>query len=122
METEEILKKIEGELESWMNHSIRGMKSGNPVYFQGKITLIHDLQSVIYDIREQLKMEKQFHKFLPGEHVLHEGKKAEVVDTYASGGVLIRIGAKTYKAVLPGEIQLCGPDGDAPRGEEVRFG
>ena len=62
------------------------------------------------------------HKFLPGEQVLHDGKKAEVVDTYANGGVLIRIGSRTYKAVLPNEIQLCGPDGDAPRGEEVRFG
>ena len=66
--------------------------------------------------------EQESRKFLPGEQVLHEGKKAEVVDTYASGGILIRIGARTYKAVLPNEIQLCGPDGDAPRGTEVRFG
>ena len=66
--------------------------------------------------------QKQLRKFLPGESVLHDGKKAEVVDTYASGAILIRIGSRTYKSVLPGEIQLCGPDGDEPRGSEVRFG
>lgn len=66
--------------------------------------------------------QKQLRKFLPGEAVLHDGKKAEVVDTYASGAILIRIGSRTYKSVLPGEIQLCGPDGDEPRGSEVRFG
>ncbi len=62
------------------------------------------------------------HTFLPGDKVLHDGKEAEVVDTYASGAILIRIGSRTYKSVLPGEIQLCGPDGDEPRGSEVRFG
>ena len=50
------------------------------------------------------------------------GRKAEVVETYANGSVLIRIGSRTYKSVQHGEIQLCGPDGDEPRGEEVRFG
>lgn len=62
------------------------------------------------------------HKFLPGEKVLMRGRKAEVVETYANGSVLIRIGSRTYKSVQPGEIQLCGPDGYEPRGEEVRFG
>lgn len=62
------------------------------------------------------------HKFLPGEKVLMRGRKAEVVETYANGSVLIRIGSRTYKSVQPGEIQPCGPDGDEPRGEEVRFG
>lgn len=62
------------------------------------------------------------HKFLPGEKVLMRGRKAEVVETFANGSVLIRIGSRTYKSVQPGEIQLCGPDGDEPRGEEVRFG
>lgn len=62
------------------------------------------------------------HEFLPGEKVLNEGKKAEVVSTYANGSVLIRIGSRTYKSVQPGEIQLCGPDGNEPRGAEVHFG
>ena len=62
------------------------------------------------------------HKFLPGETVIHQGKKAEVIDTYASGGVLIRVGMNTYKTVLPGDIEPCGPDGGEPRGTEVRFG
>lgn len=67
-------------------------------------------------------MEKQYHKFLPGERVLHEGKDAEVVDAYANGGILIRIGSRTYKSVLPGELEYCGPDGGEPRGLDVRFG
>lgn len=61
-------------------------------------------------------------RYLPGEKVLHQGEQAEVIDTYASGSVMIRIGTKTYKTVQPGELQVCGPDGGAPRGEEVRFG
>lgn len=61
-------------------------------------------------------------RYLPGEKVIHNGEQAEVIDTYASGSVMIRIGNKTYKAVQPGELQMCGPDGGAPSGEEVRFG
>ena len=61
-------------------------------------------------------------RYLPGEKVIHNGEQAEVIDTYASGSVMIRIGNKTYKTVQPGELQMCGPDGGAPRGEEVRFG
>lgn len=61
-------------------------------------------------------------RYLPGEKVIHNGEQAEVIDTYASGSVMIRIGANTYKTVRPGELQMCGPDGGEPRGEEVRFG
>ena len=61
------------------------------------------------------------HTFLPGDKVLYDGKEAEVVDTYPTS-ITIRIGRNTYKSVLPGEIQRCGPDGKEPRGEEVRFG
>lgn len=53
--------------------------------------------------------------------VIHDGKEAEVIDTYPTS-ITIRIGRNTYKSVLPGEIQRCGPDGGEPRGEEVRFG
>lgn len=50
------------------------------------------------------------------------GRKAEVVETYANGSVLIRIGARTYKSVQPGELDLCGPDGNEPRDPKVHFG
>ena len=59
--------------------------------------------------------------FTPGERVMHQGKEAEVLDVYPNS-VVIRIGRNTYKTVLPGDIELCGPDGKEPRGEEVRFG
>ena len=62
------------------------------------------------------------HKFLPGEKVLMRGRKAEVVETYANGSVLIRIGSRTYKSVHPGELDLCGPDGGEPRDPKVHFG
>jgi hypothetical protein len=61
------------------------------------------------------------HTFLPGEKVRHKGKDAEVLDVYPKS-VTIRIGRSTYKTVPTGELELCGPDGEAPRGEEVRFG
>ena len=61
------------------------------------------------------------HHFLPGDQVLHQGQKAEVVDAYPTS-ITIRIGRNTYKSVLPGELQRCGPDGEEPRGTEVRFG
>ena len=61
-------------------------------------------------------------RYLPGEKVIHNGEQAEVIDTYASGSVMIRIGSETHEAVQPGERQMCGPDGGAHRGEEVRFG
>lgn len=47
------LAMVKAELDKWMNHSVRGMKSGNAAYFQGKITLIHDLQSFIYELEHQ---------------------------------------------------------------------
>lgn len=51
METkEQVLNVLRFELNKWLNHSVRGMKSGNPAYFQGKITLIHDLLAFLYDV------------------------------------------------------------------------
>ena len=51
MTTEEALAAIKAELDKWMNHSTRMMEhGGNSAYFQGKITLITDLRSLIYDI------------------------------------------------------------------------
>lgn len=60
METEKIIQKMDPreqiinafrlELDKWLKHSVRGMKSGNPAYFQGKITLIHDLLAFLYDV------------------------------------------------------------------------
>ena len=38
------------ELAKWMEHSVRGMKKGNPAYFQGKITLITDLLAFIHEL------------------------------------------------------------------------
>ena len=53
METkEQVLNALRLELDKWLKHSVRGMKSGNPAYFQGKITLIHDLLGFIYDFDE----------------------------------------------------------------------
>ena len=46
-----VLDAVDLELAKWLNHSVAGMKQGNPAYFQGKITLIHDLQGVIFDLR-----------------------------------------------------------------------
>ena len=51
MTKEEALAAIKAELDKWMNHSTRMMEhGGNSAYFQGKITLITDLRSLIYDI------------------------------------------------------------------------
>lgn len=61
------------------------------------------------------------HTFLPGDRVIHDGKEAEVIDTYPAS-ITIRIGRNTYKSVLPGEIQRCGPDGNEPRDPKVHFG
>ena len=53
METkEQVLNALRLELDKWLKHSVRGMKSGNPAYFQGKITLIHDLLGFVHDIDE----------------------------------------------------------------------
>jgi hypothetical protein len=53
METkEQVLNALRLELDKWLKHSVRGMKSGNPAYFQGKITLIHDLFGFVHDIDE----------------------------------------------------------------------
>ena len=53
METkEQVLNALRMELDKWLKHSVRGMKSGNPAYFQGKITLIHDLFGFVHDIDE----------------------------------------------------------------------
>ena len=49
---EQVLNALRLELNKWLNHSVRGMKSGNPAYFQGKITLIHDLLGFVHDIDE----------------------------------------------------------------------
>lgn len=121
-QAEWILDRIEAELKKWTDHSIRGMKSGNVSYFQGKIALIADLQTRIYEIRQEMKESDVNPEYLRGDKVIHGGKTAEVVDTYANGALLIRIGRNTFKTVLPGEVQLCGPDGNEPRGPEVRFG
>ena len=57
METkEQVLNAIKKELDKWENHSVRGMKSGNPAYFQGKITLIHDLRGFIYDLEHDKEL------------------------------------------------------------------
>lgn len=61
------------------------------------------------------------HIFLPGDHVLHQGKEAEVLDVYPKS-VMIRIGRNTYKTVGHGEIEPCGPDGGPVPGTDVRFG
>lgn len=50
MTTEEALAAIKAELDRWTEHSVRGMRNGNPAYFQGKIALITDLQSFITDL------------------------------------------------------------------------
>lgn len=53
METKaQVLNALRMELDNWLKHSVRGMKSGNPAYFQGKITLIHDLLLFVHDIDE----------------------------------------------------------------------
>ena len=53
METkEQVLNALRLELDKWLKDSVRGMKSGNPAYFQGKITLIHDLLWFVHDIDE----------------------------------------------------------------------
>ena len=49
---EQVLNALRLELDKWLKHSVRGMKSGNPAYFQGKITLIHDLLGFVHDIDE----------------------------------------------------------------------
>lgn len=55
METkEQVLNAFRLELDKWLKHSVRGMKSGNTAYFQGKITLIHDLLGFIHDIDEEI--------------------------------------------------------------------
>ena len=71
METkEQVLNAFRLELNKWLNHSIRGMKSGNPAYFQGKITLIHDLLGFIHDIDNQEEsdksLEEEINKWLDG--------------------------------------------------------
>ena len=48
-----VLDAVDLELAKWLNHSVAGMKQGNPAYFQGKVTLIHDLRGVIYDLRHE---------------------------------------------------------------------
>lgn len=64
METkEQVLNVIRNDLNKWLNHSVRGMKSGNPAYFQGKITLIHDLLGLIYDIEFEPERLPRFKTF-----------------------------------------------------------
>ena len=64
METkEQVLNVLRLELNKWLNHSVRGMKSGNPAYFQGKITLIHDLLGLIYDIEFEPERLPRFKTF-----------------------------------------------------------
>lgn len=67
------------------------------------------------------EMEQTEHNYLPGEHVLHQGEEAEVVDVYPKS-IMIRIGRNTYKTVLPGQVEPCGPDGGSVPGNDVRFG
>ena len=61
------------------------------------------------------------HKIQRGDHVLHQGKDAEVLDVYPKS-VMIRIGRNTYKTVSAGELEPCGPDGGPISGTDVRFG
>ena len=67
------------------------------------------------------EMEQTEHNYLPGEHVLHQGEEAEVVDVYPKS-IMIRIGRNTYKSVSPGELEPCAPDGGPVPGKDVRFG
>ena len=45
------LKAMDKELDKWADHAIRGMKEGNPAYFQARIALIEELKSWIYEGR-----------------------------------------------------------------------
>lgn len=49
----EQVKEIQDRLLTWMDHSIRGQRKGNPVYFQGKIALITDMLDFINSLPEQ---------------------------------------------------------------------
>lgn len=76
----------------------------------------------IYVYHEFEDMNKEItRKFLPGEKVRYKGQDAEVLDVYPNT-IVVRIGRNTYKSVKHGELEVCGPDGDKPRGEEVCFG
>ena len=76
----------------------------------------------IYIYHEFEDMNKEtIHRFLPGEKARYKGQDAEVLDVYPNT-IVIRIGRNTYKSVKHGELEVCGPDGEAPHGTEVRFG
>lgn len=60
METaEQVLNAIRLELAKWQDHAVRGMKSGNTAYHQGKITLITDLFAFIHELDSQERKEER---------------------------------------------------------------
>lgn len=82
METaEQVLNAIRLELAKWQDHAVRGMKSGNTAYHQGKITLITDLFAFIHELDSQepetvtfrLKCEPRIVVTVPAEIVHEEG-------------------------------------------------
>lgn len=100
METkEQVLNAIRVELDKWMKHSVRGMKSGNPAYFQGKITLILDLFDFIHDIDSE-ESEKPVPNDL--EEAADEYEKKHTYQRYDGGGLTPEYDATLAEAVIFG--------------------